>query len=365
MSYVYADIDALRDFKERIEQTRSVVEGQIGCKDDLIEQSKIEIRAAIERAEEVERQAYTALRNAEDALHEEEQRTRSYNANLAEDQEPITTPEYYYDMVDQCERDYSYAQANREHAENTLANFEEYVRHYRQQQADAIEHFRKLLEMNSKFIESYADKLMEVKKATAVSGSNSGGGSGSAGAAVGGAGNGVSASEAIKAEGKQWTESLTKEQYAAFSAYTGTAYININETLRGLCSDFHSGNKEKAMLIHQALSTCSLPQACTVYRGASNAYLGSLQNLSDSQLEGKYFCDNGFMSTSINPGDAFGGEIKLVINVPAGAKGAYLGYLSQLGHSESEVLFDVGSVMRITKVTRDQNGRRVIYADLM
>ena len=71
------------------------------------------------------------------------------------------------------------------------------------------------------------------------------------------------------------------------------------------------------------------------------------------------------MSTSLNSEDSFSGDIKLVISVPAGAKGAYVGYLSQLGHSESEVLFDMGSVMQITKVDRDKNGQRVIYAQMM
>lgn len=372
MAYVYADMDALAEYQQQIVQTLSTLEGQVGCKEDLIESTKVQIRAAIERAEEAERAAYASLQAAEEQLREAERRTREYNSNLAEDQEPMTTPEFYYDNVYEKESEYSYAEATRAHAENTLSNFEAYVRSYEQQQADGIEHFKKLLGMSGKFFEAYIKKLVEVKKCTAVSegSSSKGAGKGSNSGAVAGAPSGATAIPAnpvlsVKEAGKQWTDSLSKEQYAALSAYTGSAYVNINATLRGISPSFQDGYKEKAILIHQALSASSIPQACTVYRGASAAALGSLQNVPDDQLVGSYFSDNGFMSTSINSEDSFGGEIKLVIDVPAGAKGAYVGYLSQLGHSESEVLFDMGSVMQITKVERNGNGQRVIHARMM
>lgn len=371
MAYVYADMDALAAYQQKIVQTLSTLEGQVGCKEDLIENTKVTIRAAIERAEDAERVAYAALQVAEEQLREAEQRTRENNSNLAEDQEPMTTPEFYYDNVYEKESEYSYAEATRAHAENTLSNFEAYVRSYEQQQADGIEHFKKLLGMSGKFFEGYIKKLIEVKKCTAVSGDSSSKGTGKSnhsGAVPGGAsGTAIPANPvlSVKEAGKQWTDSLSKEQYAALSAYTGSAYVNINATLRGLTPSFQEGYKEKAILIHQSLSTSSIPQACTVYRGASAVALGSLQNVPDDQLVGSFFSDNGFMSTSINSEDSFGGEIKLVIDVPAGAKGAYVGYLSQLGHSESEVLFDMGSVMQITKVERNGNGQRVIHARMM
>lgn len=371
MAYVYADMDALAAYQQQIVQTLSTLEGQVGCKEDLIESTKDKIRKAIERAEEAERAAFASLQVAKEQLQEAEQRTRENNANLAEDQKPITTPEFYYDNFYEKEQEYSYAEATRSHAENTLSNFEAYVRSYEQQQSDGIEHFKKLLGMSGKFFEGYIKKLVEVKKWTAVSGdfSSNGAGKSNHSGAVSGRASGTAIPAypvlSVKEAGKQWTDSLSKEQYAALSAYTGSAYVNINATLRGLTPSFQEGYKEKAILIHQALSTSSIPQACTVYRGASAAALGSLQNVPDDQLVGSFFSDNGFMSTSINSEDSFGGEIKLVIDVPAGAKGAYVGYLSQLGHSESEVLFDMGSVMQITKVERNGNGQRVIHARMM
>ena len=372
MAYVYADMDALAEYQQQIVQTLSTLEGQVGCKEDLIENTIVKIRAAIERAEEAERAAYASLQAAEEQLRAAEQKTREYNSHLAEGQEPMTTPEFYYDDVYEKESEYACAEAARSHAENTLSNFEAYVRSYEQQQADGIAHFKKLLGMSGKFFEGYISKLIEVKKCTAVSegASNKKTGNRSHSGAVAGVPSGAAATPAdpvfsVKEAGKQWTDSLSKEQYAALSAYTGSAYININAALRGLSPSFQDGCKENAILIHQALSASSIPQGCTVYRGASAAALGSMRNAPDDQLVGSFFSDNGFMSTSINSEDSFGGEIKLVIDVPAGAKGAYVGYLSQLGHSESEVLFDMGSVMQITKVDRNGNGQRVIHARMM
>ena len=93
--------------------------------------------------------------------------------------------------------------------------------------------------------------------------------------------------------------------------------------------------------------------------------LGPLEKLSDQELIGAVFTDNGFMSTSLAQEDAFGGAVQLEIEVPKGAKGAYVGYISQQGHAESEVLFDMGQYIKILGVNRDQYGNRKIHARMM
>ena len=60
----------------------------------------------------------------------------------------------------------------------------------------------------------------------------------------------------------------------------------INAVLRGLESDFDAGNHERASLIHSALSQSSIPQSCTVYRGASLSSLGNYANATDEELIG-------------------------------------------------------------------------------
>lgn len=169
----------------------------------------------------------------------------------------------------------------------------------------------------------------------------------------------------IKLSGKEWSENLSPAEYSAVRDYTGTAYVNINAVLRGLESDFNTGNHERASLIHSALSRSSIPQSCTVYRGASLSSLGNYASATDSELIGNIISDNGFMSTSLDSGDAFGGEVRYEISVPEGANGAYVGYLSCAEHYESEVLFDCGQMLQITDVRRDRFGRRTIVARML
>lgn len=138
----------------------------------------------------------------------------------------------------------------------------------------------------------------------------------------------VAPADHIKTCGREWTESLSKENKAAIYSYTGTAYSNINARLRGLGKSFDPGNQECAIRIHQALSGASIPADCTVYRGVSSKALGMLRMLPDNMLVGKTFTDHGFMSTSLERNSAFGGDMLLEVDVPKGAHGAYVGDIS-------------------------------------
>ena len=169
----------------------------------------------------------------------------------------------------------------------------------------------------------------------------------------------------IKLAGKEWSDNLSSSERSAVRNYTGTSYVNINAVLRGIESDFDNGNHERASLIHSALSQSSIPQSCTVYRGASLSSLGNYANATDEELIGNIISDDGIMSTSLNREDAFGGEIRYEISVPEGANGAYVGYLSHAQHYESEVLFDCGQMLQITDVRRDVFGNRTIVARML
>lgn len=57
----------------------------------------------------------------------------------------------------------------------------------------------------------------------------------------------VAPADRIKTCGREWTESLSKENKAAIHSYTGTAYSNINARLRGLEKSFDPGNQECAL----------------------------------------------------------------------------------------------------------------------
>ena len=174
----------------------------------------------------------------------------------------------------------------------------------------------------------------------------------------------------VKQIGEAWSASLTSEQRGAIRAYTGSLYSDINATLRGLKKGLNRGfasadNEYCAKQIYSALSDARIPCDCVVYRGMSSAALGNLENLSDEELVGKVYTDNGFMSTSLNRNDAFSGKVQLEIEVPAGTNGAYVGYIGQHGHAESEVLLNMGQYLKIKNVSRDQYGNRIIRARVM
>ena len=167
----------------------------------------------------------------------------------------------------------------------------------------------------------------------------------------------------VIAVGNQWAKSLTKEQYYAIHEYTDTAYSNINASLRGK-GNFLPGNLEKATEIHMALQDAKIPRSCTVYRGVTSDALGYLQNLTDEEMVGHVIRDGGFMSTTLKRESAFCGSVQLEIDVPAGARGAFIGSISCYP-DEDEVLFDAQRCLVITGVRRGQYGERIISARML
>ena len=200
-----------------------------------------------------------------------------------------------------------------------------------------------------------------------LSGSGGGSSSGSGAYSPSSSGSGSLSPEASRAAvvqaGSQWVSGLSSAQREAVSAYTSTDHRNINNSLRGLDS-FTPENRQRAVDLHSALSSAQLPCSCTVYRGASLEALGPYQHLSDNDLVGCTISDAGFLSTSLDPDEAFGGPVQLEIAVPAGAHGAYVDSISSVP-GEREVLFDAHQRMVITDVSRDHSGRRMIRATLI
>lgn len=78
-----------------------------------------------------------------------------------------------------------------------------------------------------------------------------------------------------------------------------------------------------------------VPQNMTVYRGVgADTFPNGIPKPGDS------FTDPGFLSTSFGGNAAFGGEYKLVIDVPAGARARPVHLISVQGSGEREVLLD-------------------------
>ena len=169
MAYVYADMGAMPKFQQRIVELIPELERQVSCNDELIEQTLEKLRQGISRAEAAERSAATAAYRAEQQLAAAEDYTRRYNSNLEDGESPISTDSFYYDAVYDAQMNHTYARASLERAENTLQNFESYVKRYRQQQQDGMDSFKRLAAQSGKFFENYIKLLAEAKKCTVFS----------------------------------------------------------------------------------------------------------------------------------------------------------------------------------------------------
>lgn len=404
MAYVYADMDALVVYQQIIVQTLSTLESQLGCRDELIEDTKSKIKRAIKRAEEAECVVYASLQVAEEKLREAEQRTREYNSNLADDQEPMTTPEFYYDNVYEKEREYSCAQATRTHAENTLSSFMAYVRHYEQQQMEGIEHFKKLLGISGKFFEGYIKKLIEVKMCTAVSGGtfsvrtkpyNKIGPQSDdqslrphivlTGKSVGADGilhdyrtviyysdrprnipNPFSFgcnSKQIQVWGDQhystWLLSLSHQERTAIENYTGEgneSYSILNTNLRaGVVLSGHE--KDLVNNLHAALSRAALPHDVQVFRALDDNGVRELAlYCNQGNLEaGASLQDSAFMSCSLLANNSFNTDSSnkyiLRLSAPQGLHAAYVYKVSHFS-TEQELLVDKDHSIYITGISK-------------
>jgi hypothetical protein len=163
---------------------------------------------------------------------------------------------------------------------------------------------------------------------------------------------------------KSWINNLSKEELSALKKYTGEVfYSNINDTLRGFSSFTHN-NEKYCDLITSALSKASTPEDIIVFRGTSKMMLGALKNLPADQLVGKIIQDKAFMSTSLMEGEVYDSNLILIMNIPKGTQGAYIGSLSFL-HGEFEFLLNRGYRMLIQKVVSRTAGCLKLEVELL
>jgi hypothetical protein len=143
-------------------------------------------------------------------------------------------------------------------------------------------------------------------------------------------------------------KTLLPKEKEAISRYTVCAGP-YNRYLRGVDGRSTPQLKNDLQLIRNGLNKCSIPEPIIVFRGTTKSCLGELANLPPEKLVGKEIVEKGLLSTSTYPRHNFIGVrngLAMVIKVPKGTKGAFLGELSALPH-EAEVLFPSGQKMII------------------
>lgn len=159
---------------------------------------------------------------------------------------------------------------------------------------------------------------------------------------------------------------LTPKQRTAVHYYTGLGYQQVNPYLRGKTTSIYPKDLEQIRVLSQLLSQQITDRPMRVYRGISpntpmvHGGTKGLDGYSDQELVGKLLVDGAFVSTSLREDSAFPGTM-LVLDLPKGCRGAYVGDISQAQHYEREFLMDRNQVFRVTRVVHER-GKRYIYA---
>lgn len=162
-----------------------------------------------------------------------------------------------------------------------------------------------------------------------------------------------------------WLRAISSAERNGVEVYTGSAYVNMNEYLRG-----QSSSTSYAKEIEQAtaaLKKASLPEEVIVRRGSDYNMLRELgvdiSEANKDKLIGAIVTDKGFMSTSPASGGGFSGDIEYVVKVPKGSQAMYVDTISR-HRGEEELLINRGGKYIIEDVEFDGDEVTRIYMTL-
>ena len=151
-----------------------------------------------------------------------------------------------------------------------------------------------------------------------------------------------------------WLKVISPEERDSIEVYTGSAYEDMNQYLRGQRSSTYYADEIKQATA--ALKKASLPEEVIVRRGSDYNMLTELgidiSEANKDKVIGALVTDKGFMSTSPDPDGGFGGHIEYVIKVPKGSQAMYIDTIS-VNRGEEELLINRGGKYIIEDVEFD------------
>lgn len=154
-----------------------------------------------------------------------------------------------------------------------------------------------------------------------------------------------------------WLRAISSAERNGVEVYTGSAYVNMNEYLRGQRSSTRYADEIKQATA--ALKKASLPEEVIVRRGSDYNMLRELgvdiSEANKDKLIGAIVTDKGFMSTSPASGGGFSGDIEYVVKVPKGSQAMYVDTISR-HRGEEELLINRGGKYIIEDVEFDSYG---------
>ena len=154
-----------------------------------------------------------------------------------------------------------------------------------------------------------------------------------------------------------WLRAISSAERNGVEVYTGSAYVNMNEYLRGQRTTTRYADEIKQATA--ALKKASLPEEVIVRRGSDYNMLRELgvdiSEANKDKLIGAIVTDKGFMSTSPASGGGFSGDIEYVVKVPKGSQAMYVDTISR-HRGEEELLINRGGKYIIEDVEFDSYG---------
>lgn len=168
--------------------------------------------------------------------------------------------------------------------------------------------------------------------------------------------------EARKWANDHWAgpEGYPDDELKVLRDYTGSGYGPMNSVLRD-----SKGKRTNAKIrkMDEAIERAGrVPERVEVVRNANLRQLGINTTTGDPRnLIGSEFVDHGYMSTSLSRAGAMQGEVRMILNVPPGAKGIYVSgdggkksqnIISDYGGGESEIILARGSRFIVRKVSK-------------
>jgi len=146
------------------------------------------------------------------------------------------------------------------------------------------------------------------------------------------------------------TSPITASEIEVIESYTNGAYGAMNKALRN-GTKLSSQEAIRIKQLDQAIAKSVLEKPCTLRRGISATDIASV--IGPSPKVGDVVMDNGFMSSS--KGKGFGGNIRMTINMPAGAHALDVQKWSNHS-SEMEVILPRGSMFEIKSFGKTESG---------
>ncbi len=151
--------------------------------------------------------------------------------------------------------------------------------------------------------------------------------------------------------------------------YTKRGDELMNGCMRGLVMNMDAEVADKATTLVKYLGSdkAKLSEPITVYRGVSAGVLERMFpdgiNTAADLKPGVILTENAFMSTSLASSSAFSKSFRMIISVPTGAHGRYVGDISHYGHAEKEYLMQAGTSLQIDEISGSTIKCRVIAQD--